>query len=78
MRSASDLSQDVRAKLRLSGGKRDCTAIERLACGLAKLLVIGPNDRQFEELVIAPAEEMRRLVRMQLDASIPKNTRLSS
>jgi ATP-dependent Lon protease len=68
MRSASDLAQNVRAKLRLSGGKRDCTAIERLACGLAKLLLIGPDDPAFDELVIAPAEEMRRLVRAQLNA----------
>jgi ATP-dependent Lon protease len=39
LRSASDIAQTVRARLRLSGGKRDCTAIERLACGLAKLLL---------------------------------------
>lgn len=68
MRSASHLAQEVRAKLRLSGGKRDCTAIERLACGLAKLLLIGPNAPGFDECVVAPAEEMRRLVRTQLHA----------
>jgi ATP-dependent Lon protease len=66
MRSASDIAQSVRAKLRLSGGKRDCTAIERLACGLAKLLLIGPDDERFEEMVVRPAEEMRRNVRSQL------------
>ena len=66
LRSASDIAQNVRARLRLSGGKRDCTAIERLACGLAKLLLIGPDDEQFEELVVRPAEEMRRNVRSQL------------
>ena len=66
LRSASDISQNVRARLRLSGGKRDCTAIERLACGLAKLLLIGPDDEQFEELVVRPAEEMRKNVRSQL------------
>jgi ATP-dependent Lon protease len=66
LRTASDLSQTVRARLRLSGGKRDCTAIERLACGLAKLLLIGPDDTRFEELVVRPAEEMRRNVRSQL------------
>jgi ATP-dependent Lon protease len=66
LRSASDLAQTIRARLRLSGGKRDCTAIERLACGLAKLLLIGPDDPRFDELVVQPAEEMRRNVRSQL------------
>ena len=66
LRSASDLAQSIRARLRLSGGKRDCTAIERLACGLAKLLLIDPDDPRFEELVVHPAEEMRRHVRSQL------------
>ena len=66
LRSASDIAQNVRARLRLSGGKRDCTAIERLACGLAKLLLIGPDDERFEELVVRPAEEMRKNVRSQL------------
>ena len=68
LRSASHLSQGVRSKLGLSGGKRDCTAIERMACGLAKLLLINPNSPRFEELVIRPAEELRRLVRTQLHA----------
>lgn len=66
LRSASDIAQNVRARLRLSGGKRDCTAIERIACGMAKLLLIGPDDERFEELVVRPAEEMRRNVRSQL------------
>jgi hypothetical protein len=75
LRSASDIAQNVRAKLRLSGNKRDCTAVERLACGLAKLLLLSPNDPEFEELVIAPAEEMRRLVRTQLNAVDPEGYR---
>jgi ATP-dependent Lon protease len=66
LRSASDIAQTVRARLRLSGGKRDCTAIERLACGLAKLLLIGPDDARFEDFVVRPAEQMRRNVRSQL------------
>ena len=66
LRAASDISQTVRARLRLSGGKRDCTAIERLACGLAKLLLIGPDDPRFEDLVVQPAEKMRQNVRSQL------------
>jgi hypothetical protein len=68
LRSASALSQGVRSKLGLSGGKRDCTAVERMACGLAKLLLISPESPRFEELVIWPAEELRRLVRTQLHA----------
>jgi ATP-dependent Lon protease len=66
LRSASDLAQTIRARLRLSGGKRDCTAIERLACGLAKLLLIDADHPRFEELIVRPAEEMRRHVRSQL------------
>jgi len=72
MRSAPQLSQGVRAKLRLSGAKRDCTAIERLACGLAKLLLIEPDHPRFEELVVRPAAELRRLVRTQLHALDPQ------
>ena len=68
LRSASHLSQGVRSKLGLSGGKRDCTAVERLACGLAKLLLVNPDNPRFEELVMRPAEELRRLVRTQLHA----------
>src|SRR5262249_28170344 len=66
LRSASDLAQTIRARLRLSGGKRDCTAIERLACGLAKLLLIDPDHPRFEDLVARPAGEMGRHVRSQL------------
>lgn len=71
LRSASNLSQEVRAKLRLSGGKRDCTAVERMASGLAKLLLISPDHQRFEELVVQPAKEMRRLVRTQLNQIDP-------
>jgi len=72
LRSASHLSQGVRSKLGLSGGKRDCTAIDRMACGLANLLLINPDNPRFEELVIRPAEELRRLVRTQLHALDPQ------
>lgn len=71
MRSASNLSQRVRSKLFLSGGKRDCTAVERLACGLSKLLLIDVDHPRFEELVVCPAKEMRRLVRTQLNQIDP-------
>jgi ATP-dependent Lon protease len=72
MRSASNLSQKVRAKLFLSGGKRDCTAVERLACALSKLLLIDVNHPRFDELVIGPAKEMRRHVRTQLNQIDPQ------
>lgn len=72
MRSAPHFSQGVRARLRLSGGKRDCTAIERLACGLAKLLLIEPDHPRFEELVVRPAMELRGLIRTQLHALDPQ------
>jgi len=72
LRSASDISQRVRASLRLSGGKRDCTAVERLACGLAKLLLINPDHERFEELIVRPAHELRRIVRTQLNELDPE------
>ncbi len=72
LRGAAHISQAIRAKLRLSGGKRDCTAVERLASGLAKLLLIDPDHPRFKELVLRPAEEMRRLARTQLNALDPE------
>jgi len=72
LRSVSQISQAVRAKLRLTGGKRDCTAVERLACGLAKLLVIDPEHERFEDLVLLKAQELRRHVRSQLNALDPE------
>ncbi len=71
MRTAPDLMHGVRAKLQLAGSKRDCTAIERMACGLAKLLLIAPDHPRFDELVVRPACELRRLVRTQLHALDP-------
>ena len=75
MRTAPDLAHGVRAQLRLAGSKRDCTAIERLACGLAKLLLIEPEHPRFDELVVRPACELRRLVRTQLHALDPQGYR---
>lgn len=72
MRSATHLSHNVRARLDLSGGKRDCTAVERLACGLAKLLLIDAEHPRFDELVVAPAKQMRKLVRDQLHKLDPQ------
>jgi len=72
LRSASHLSQQVRAKLRLSGGKRDCTAVERMASGLSKLLLIAPDHQRFDDLIVQPALELRRLVRTQLHVLDPQ------
>lgn len=72
LRSATSISQAVRSKMRFSGGKRDCTGVERIACALAKLLLIEPDHPRFEELVIRPALELRRLVRTQLHAVDPQ------
>ena len=71
LRSETRLSQRVRAKLRLSGGKRDCAAVERLASGLSKLLLIDPGHERFDDFVVQPARELRRLVRTQLNAIDP-------
>jgi serine/threonine protein kinase len=58
--------------MRFSGGKRDCTAVERIACGLAKLLLIPPDHARFDELVVEPAMELRRLVRAQIHEVDPQ------
>ena len=72
LRSAAHLSHSVRARLDLSGGKRDCTAVERLACGLSKLLLIDPDHPRFDELVVEPAKRMRSLMREQLHQIDPQ------
>ena len=72
LRFASDISQRVRARLGLSGYKRDCTAVERLACGLSKLLLIDTSHPRFDELIMKPAMELRRLVRTQLNELDPQ------
>jgi ATP-dependent Lon protease len=72
LRSATSISQEVRSKMRFSGGKRDCTAVERIACGLAKLLLIYPDHPRFEGLVVEPAMELRRLVRAQIHEVDPQ------
>jgi ATP-dependent Lon protease len=72
LRSATHIAQEVRAQLRLSGGQRDCTAVERLACGLAKLLLIAPDHPRFEELVVRPAKELRGNIRTQLHELDPR------
>ncbi len=71
LRGAADISQRVRPALGYSGYKRDCTAVERLACGLAKLLLIDPDHPRFEALVVAPAERLRLYVREQLSSLDP-------
>lgn len=68
LRRTTEMSQSVRSRLGISSGyKRDQTAIERTACALAKLLMIQPNDPEFDEFVVKPAMELRRLVRTQLN-----------
>ncbi len=68
LRREDAISQRVRPRLGISAGyKRDRTAIERMACALAKLLLLDVNDSEFEHFVIRPAMELRRLVRTQLN-----------
>jgi len=66
LRDVSSTSQRVRSKLALLGYKRDCTAIIRLCSALSKILLIDPDHPRFDDLVLSPAKEMRRLVRTQL------------
>ena len=66
LRGVSSVSQRVRSKLALLGYKRDCNAIIRLSSALSKILLIDTDHPRFDELVINPAMEMRRLVRTQL------------
>lgn len=50
----------------LRGDLRDKKAVERLASGLSKLLMLSPEDPDYEKLVIEPSFELRARVRTQL------------
>ena len=66
LRKSSLFTQKVSSKLALSGYKRDCTAVERLAAGLSKILLLDPDEAEFKDYILKPAMEMRELVRKQL------------
>jgi len=50
----------------LKGDSRDVKAVTRLASALSKLLLINPDDPDYEEYVMAPAKSLRQRVRDQL------------
>ncbi|SHE19785.1 BREX system Lon protease-like protein BrxL [methanotrophic endosymbiont of Bathymodiolus puteoserpentis (Logatchev)] len=50
----------------LKGDSRDVTAVTRLASALSKLLLLNPEDADYEEYVMAPAKDLRQRVRGQL------------
>ncbi len=50
----------------LKGDSRDVKAVTRLASGLSKLLLLNPEDADFENYVLKPAKELRQRVRSQL------------
>ena len=50
----------------LKGDSRDLKAVTRLASALSKLLLLNPDDADYEEYVLNPAKELRQNVRSQL------------
>lgn len=50
----------------LKGDSRVVTAVTRLASALSKLLLLNPEDADYEEYVMAPAKDLRQRVRGQL------------
>jgi ATP-dependent Lon protease len=50
----------------LKGDSRDVKAVTRLASGLSKLLLLNPEDEDYESYVLKPAKELRQRVRSQL------------
>jgi len=50
----------------LKGDSRDVKAVTRLASALSKLLLLNPDDVDYEEYVMAPAKDLRQRVRGQL------------
>jgi len=50
----------------LKGDSRDVKAVTRLASALSKLLLLNPEDADYEEYVMAPAKDLRQRVRSQL------------
>jgi len=50
----------------LRGDSRDVKAVKRLATGLSKLLLLNPDDADYEAYVLNPAKDLRARVRTQL------------
>jgi len=50
----------------LKGDSRDVKAVTKLATALSKLLLLNPDDAEYEEYVMQPAMELRQRVREQL------------
>lgn len=50
----------------LKGDSRDVKAVTRLASALSKLLLLNPDDADYEEYVMKPAMDLRQRVRSQL------------
>ncbi|MDM8545782.1 BREX system Lon protease-like protein BrxL [Candidatus Venteria ishoeyi] len=50
----------------LKGDTRDKNAVERLAKALSKLLMLNPDDAEYENYVLHPAMDLRKRVRTQL------------
>ncbi len=51
---------------KLNGDSRDVKAVSRLASALSKLLLLNPDNPEYEQYVLQPAIELRQRVRSQL------------
>ena len=71
LRAASDNDFPYGKVPELGGDIRDTKAVERTASALSKLLMINPEDLEYEEFVLGPAMELRRAVRQQISFMNP-------
>jgi len=56
---------------KLAGDARDTKAVEKLSSALSKLLMLNPNDDDYDTYVLLPAMALRERVRSQLAAVDP-------
>jgi ATP-dependent Lon protease len=55
----------------MKGDIRDVNAVKKMAAGLSKLLMLNPNDADYDEYVLRQAIDLRSRVRTQLHAVDP-------
>ncbi|MEZ8678437.1 BREX system Lon protease-like protein BrxL [Vibrio lentus] len=71
LRSVSDMEFPYGRIPMLGGDIRDTKAIERTSSALSKLLMLNPEDADYEEYVLKPAMELRAMVRRQISFMNP-------
>ncbi|WP_318523251.1 BREX system Lon protease-like protein BrxL [Photobacterium leiognathi] len=71
LRSVSDVEFPYGKTPIFGGDIRDTKAVERISSALSKLLMLNPEDIDYEEYVLKPALELRTMVRQQISFMNP-------